>query len=84
MALCEISSTCIFFNDQHDLAAATAAMMKARYCKNSNTDCARYLVFLALGRDAVPADLAPIDRMRALGLVREADHSPSLDEDPSA
>ena len=72
MALCEISSDCLFFNDQLAFQPAVAAMMKARYCKNSNHECARYMVYLELGRDVIPTDMAPSDRMRALRMLRGA------------
>lgn len=77
MALCELANTCPFFNDKTAVQPATRAMMKARYCKGSQADCARYLVYLGAGREHVPADLAPTDRLRALGIVRAIQPRPA-------
>lgn len=67
---CELTSTCLFFNDQTDVKPQTAALFKARYCRGDHAECARYLVFASRGRDAVPQDLSPNDRLRALHMLR--------------
>lgn len=72
MAECGLKRSCIFFNDKMTDMPAMAAVYKARYCRHSNTECARWLVFSALGREAVPDDLFPNDRLRALRIVRHA------------
>ncbi|HBC74231.1 MAG TPA: hypothetical protein DC017_05100 [Candidatus Wallbacteria bacterium] len=59
MAECEIIGGCLFFNDKMSGMSAVADMMKKKYCKGDNGKCARYMVFKALGRPAVPADLFP-------------------------
>jgi hypothetical protein len=70
LKFCELSTHCVFFNDKMDIQRSTAALMKARYCKDSSHECARYQVHLALGRPAIPDDLAPNDRLRAHTLLR--------------
>ena len=59
MADCELLEKCIFFNDKMANMPATADMFKDRYCKNDNSECARYMVFKALGREKVPPNLFP-------------------------
>lgn len=59
MADCECLPACIFFNDQMKGLDAIREMMKRRYCYGDNSDCARYMVFSALGKGRVPADLIP-------------------------
>lgn len=69
---CELMSTCPFFNEKMPASPQTLALYRARYCRGENAECARYLVFSALGRDAVPLDLYPNDRLQALKVVRSA------------
>lgn len=65
---CELLPTCIFFNDRMADTPAVATLFKERYCQGDNRECARYIVFRALGRPSVPPDLYPnqVDRARAL------------------
>jgi hypothetical protein len=59
MADCPLLEKCIFFNDKMANMPMTASLMKRDFCKGDNTKCARYMVFAALGREHVPADLFP-------------------------
>jgi hypothetical protein len=59
MADCECLAKCPFFNDKMANMPSMAEMMKNRYCRDDFTSCARYRVFKALGREAVPSDLFP-------------------------
>jgi len=74
VARCELTRTCIFFNDMMGTRPDTAALLKARYCKASFRECARYAVYQSLGREAVPDDLAPNDRLRGLTFARDVGH----------
>ncbi len=69
MPQCEMIAKCIFFNDKMADKPGTAEMMKTKYCKGQFSECARYLVCKALGRDKVPADLYPIQKDRAHALI---------------
>jgi len=69
MADCELLKGCLFFNDQMQGLEATTDMLKTKYCKGENSNCARYMVFKALGRPRVPADLFPIDTERAKQII---------------
>jgi hypothetical protein len=47
----------------------TAAKTKDKYCHGDNTHCARYMVFKALGREKVPADLFPVQVYRVDDII---------------
>lgn len=72
MARCDLTRECLFFNDRMEIEHQMATLFKARYCKGSNQECARYVVYVACGRAAVPADLAPNDQLRARTIVYES------------
>jgi hypothetical protein len=59
MSECVCLSGCLFFNDKMGDMPVTAGMMKTRYCLGDNSQCARFMVFAVLGREAVPATLYP-------------------------
>jgi len=59
MADCECLPTCDFFNDQMRGLEAVKDMMKRRYCLGDSSDCARHMVFEALGKGRVPPELIP-------------------------
>ncbi len=69
MALCECLSGCPFFHDKMDNMPAMSNLIKNKFCKGDNTQCARYIVFKALGKNAVPSDLFPTQIERAKKLV---------------
>jgi len=56
---CECLMGCPFFNDRMKNLSVVKDMMKKRYCLGDNSQCARYIIFKARGRDAVPPDLIP-------------------------
>jgi len=70
MADCEMIVKCLFFNDKMTSKPGTAAIMKQKYCQGNNSDCARYVVCKALGRERVPSDLYPIQIDRAKELIK--------------
>ena len=65
MADCELTAGCVFFNDKMVNMPATAELMKSRYCRGDNSQCARYMVYQKLGTPKMPADLFPGDIERA-------------------
>jgi hypothetical protein len=69
MADCECLKGCPFFNDKMASRPATSEMYKNAYCRGSNVQCARYIVFSALGREAVPVDLFPNQVDRAYDVI---------------
>jgi len=68
---CECISACPFFNDRMANMPAMASIYKKRYCEGNFEECARYIVFKALGKAAVPSDLFPNQKERALRLIKE-------------
>jgi hypothetical protein len=69
MADCELLNGCPFFNDRMQGLEVIKEMLKKRYCKADNSNCARYMVFKALGRPKVPADLIPNQADRAKQII---------------
>ena len=65
MGDCECLPRCPFFNDKMVGLPATAELFKKQYCRSNYLTCARYMVFKALGRERVPADLFPNNEERA-------------------
>ncbi|GAB1482046.1 hypothetical protein MASR2M78_08610 [Treponema sp.] len=60
MADCECLPRCIFFNDKMANKPATSQVMKKKYCLGDSANCARHMVFKAVGGPNVPADLFPL------------------------
>jgi hypothetical protein len=69
MAQCELVETCLFFNDLMGDHRHLSAIYKMSYCRGDNSRCARYMVYRALGRAHVPADLYPSDTLRAMEIT---------------
>jgi len=65
---CEKLPQCAFFNDRMADKPATAERMKKQFCQGDKTLCARYLVCMAKGPEALPGDLYPhmLDRAKAI------------------
>ena len=68
---CECLERCPFFNDKMVNRPATAEMFKKAFCLGDNTSCARYMIFVSLGPEAVPLDLFPNQVDRALGILKK-------------
>ena len=68
---CECLGRCLFFNDLMSDMPNLAGMMKEQYCRGAFSECARYAVFKAKGREAVPKDMFPNNVERARALVGE-------------
>ena len=71
MADCELLKGCVFFNDKIKVSDALGEMYKQRFCLGDNSECARYTVFKALGRENVPADLFPNMFKRANKIIAD-------------
>jgi hypothetical protein len=71
MADCERLATCPFFNDRMSNMPATTGLFKKRYCQGDNSNCARYMVLQALGKEKLPADLFPNERERAQEIITQ-------------
>ena len=69
MADCVCLPKCIFFHDKMADMPTTAARMKERLCRGDSHQCARFMVFSALGREKVPPDLYPNSINQAKDLI---------------
>lgn len=70
MSKCELTATCIFFNDQMSNMPSTAAVYKKIYCEQDYSKCGRYMIFKAVGREHVPKDLFPNQADRAAEVIK--------------
>lgn len=59
MQECELISTCPFYNGRLKGDDEQINIMKERYCQKNNLNCARYMIFMALGKESVPKELFP-------------------------
>lgn len=71
MAECELIETCIFFNDKMANMPSMANMYKKRYCQEDNQACARFRVYVEVGRENVPKDLYPNEAERVDVIIAE-------------
>ena len=69
MDRCDQIETCKFFQAAMTEMPTAAEMMKKRCCHGDYQSCARKSVLERLGRDHVPASLAPNDHQRARNIV---------------
>jgi hypothetical protein len=70
MVACEVFEECPFFNDKLGEMPTHARVFKRVYCSGTPVQCARYMVFDALGVAAVPDDLFPNNEFRARRLIK--------------
>lgn len=73
MQECELMDSCPFFNDQLKDDDEQIGIMKEKYCQSNNLNCARYMIFMALGRESVPKDLFPHQKEAAYVIIAESD-----------
>jgi hypothetical protein len=69
MAICELKSECHVFNEYLPSMKAVAEGLKAMYCRGDNSECARLIVFNALGIEALPPGLFPNDVQKAAQII---------------
>jgi hypothetical protein len=69
MPACELLPTCPFFNDEMAKMPISMGYLKNSFCDLDNSLCARYIVYKAMGREKVPANLYPTEVMRANRLI---------------
>jgi hypothetical protein len=60
---------CSCFNEVLASMPSVAGLMRDRYCKGTQQNCARIVVSSAVGGSHVPPDLAPNDSERAQVIV---------------
>jgi hypothetical protein len=69
MADCELLAGCIFFNNQMKDMPSMADLYKKNFCRGDASQCARYVMSKAVGRENVPEDLFPNQMDRAKKLL---------------
>ncbi len=68
---CERLSGCPFYNEKMPIDKGLGAVYRKKYCEMDNSACARYLVAVAVGPQAVPLDLFPNMTSRADQIITE-------------
>ena len=71
MTECEFLEKCPFFNDALGNMPDTVEEMKVQYCKSNNLNCARYMIATAVGKEYIPDDLYPDQKMQAYAVIAE-------------
>jgi hypothetical protein len=69
---CNLVEKCEFFNDRLKDMPAMSEVLKERFCMREHKACARYLVFLEVGRDKIPENLFPNNIEKVAKLLSEA------------
>jgi len=69
---CECLETCPFFHDRMKNMPTFAGLLKAQFCHDDWTSCARCMIVRELGREAVPLDLFPDQTDRAHSILDAA------------
>jgi len=61
MKKCSLLDTCPFFNDHlpRKRTVLEREELKKKFCGGGNSQCARFIVAVALGLDSVPENLFP-------------------------
>jgi len=71
MAECEFINSCPFFNDKLSGKEVDIEKLKNDYCKTNNLHCARYIVAITLGKEKVPENLYPHEKVAAYKIIAE-------------
>jgi hypothetical protein len=71
MSQCKLIKICPFFNDRMLNMPSLMDSFKQTYCRGVSVNCARYLVSMAYGKDAVPVDLFPNQIERAEKIIQK-------------
>lgn len=68
-AKCELLEKCNFFHDKLPSMPDYADLLKEPYCLDDYSECARYVVYLKFGVEAVPVDLFPNETFKGRELI---------------
>ena len=67
---CECLEKCDFFNDKMANMPSMANLLKKKYCQGDNSECARFMVYKAIGKDYVPSNLYPSQIERVNEIIK--------------
>ncbi len=73
MGECEYLNGCPFFNDKLMDKKVEVEKLKEDYCRTNNLHCARYMIAMALGKEAVPPGLYPHEKEIAFSMIAKSD-----------
>ena len=66
---CEYISSCPFFSGKLANKDVEIERLKENYCRTNSLHCARYIIAVALGKNAMPEDLYPHEKHVAYDLL---------------
>jgi len=72
MADCPSLPTCPFFIGVMENMPSFTTYLKTHFCEGEYSICARFMVFQALGKGAIPRDLFPNEPKRAYEIISKA------------
>ena len=73
MGDCEFIERCPFFQGKLAEKPVEIEELKIKYCKGNNLNCARYMIAQAAGKEKMPPDLYPDDKVIAYQVIAELD-----------
>jgi hypothetical protein len=71
MQECELIGSCPFYNDKLKGDIEQINSMKTIFCKTNNLNCARYMIFTAIGVENIPDELFPNEKTRAYEVISQ-------------
>ena len=72
MQECELIDSCPFYNGQLEGDEEQINLLKEKYCLGTYFNCARFMVFTALGRENMPDKLFPHQKDRAYEAISQS------------
>lgn len=66
---CEYINSCPFFSGKLAKKDVEIEQLKQEYCRTNSLHCARYIIAIALGKNAMPEDLYPHEKEVAYSLL---------------
>ena len=67
--MCEKSAICPFFKKEMSNLPSNADELIKKFCEGNSLNCARAMVYDALGDNKVPGDLLPEDKPAAYAII---------------
>jgi hypothetical protein len=71
MQECELIESCPFYKGKLEGDTKQIEELKEKYCRKNNLNCARYMIFMALGRESMPKELFPHQKDRAYEVISQ-------------
>jgi len=68
---CERLTGCPYYGENTPIYNGTGTTYRKTYCEAGKTNCARYMVYAAVGPEFVPLDLYPTMTTRAEQIIAE-------------